>query len=112
MQGSPLYEYSRTTVGKSQDEGEPKLENLKLANFFWCGDRGTVVGREVPVFTGLEYGGFFGVPHRVSIRKSASYGFQWNRIGNCGGSARPLQMVPEERQTQSGCSSRRPNVGE
>jgi hypothetical protein len=35
MQGSPLYEYSRKTVGKSQDGGEPKLENLKLANFFW-----------------------------------------------------------------------------
>ncbi len=38
MQGSPLYEYSRKTVGKSQDGGEPKLENLKLANLFWCGD--------------------------------------------------------------------------
>lgn len=49
MQGSPLYEYSRKTVGKSQDGGEPKLENLKLANFFWCGDRRTVVGCEGPV---------------------------------------------------------------
>ena len=58
MQGSPLYEYSQTTVGKSQDEGEPKLENLKLANFFWCGDRRTVVGREGLVSVGLEFGGF------------------------------------------------------
>lgn len=42
MQGSPLYEYSLKTVGKSQDGGEPKLENLKLANFFWCGDRNRI----------------------------------------------------------------------
>lgn len=42
MQGSPLYEYSRKTVGKSQDGGEPKLEHLKLANFFWCGDRNRI----------------------------------------------------------------------
>jgi hypothetical protein len=48
----------------------------------WCGDRRTVVGREGPVFAGLEFGGFFDVPHRVSINKSAGYGFPWNQIGN------------------------------
>lgn len=58
-----------------------------MSSCFGCGDRRTVVGREGPVFAGLEFGGFFGVPHRVSIKKSASYGFQWNRIGNCGGSS-------------------------
>ncbi|MND96474.1 hypothetical protein D3C76_657500 [compost metagenome] len=47
----------------------------------WCGDRQTVVGREGTVFAGLESSGFFYVPHRVSINKSASYGFQRNRIG-------------------------------
>jgi len=52
----------------------------------WCGDRRTVVGREGPVFVGLEFGGLIDVPHKVSINKSASYGFQWNRIGTCEGS--------------------------
>jgi hypothetical protein len=47
-----------------------------------CGTRRTVVGRKVPIFAGLEFGGFFDVPQRVSIKKSASYGFLWNRIGN------------------------------
>jgi hypothetical protein len=47
----------------------------------WCGDRRTVVGREGPVFAGLEFGGFQAVPLKVSINKSASYGLQWNRIG-------------------------------
>lgn len=49
-----------------------------------AGDRRTVVGREGPIFRGLEFGGFFDVPHRVSIKKSANYGFHWNRIGGCG----------------------------
>lgn len=49
----------------------------------WCGDRRTVVGREGAVLAGLEFGGFYDLPHRVSINKSANYGFQWNRIGNC-----------------------------
>lgn len=35
-----------------------------------AGDRRTVVGREGPVFAGLEFGGFFGVPHRVSKKIS------------------------------------------
>jgi len=30
---------------------------------------------------GLEFGGKFYVPQPVTINKSASYGFQWNRIG-------------------------------
>lgn len=54
-----------------------------LETGIWCGDRRTVVGREGPVFAGLEFGGFFDVPHRVSIKKSAIYGPPWNRIGNC-----------------------------
>lgn len=48
-----------------------------------CGDRRTVVGREGPIFARLQFGGLLDVPHRVSINKSAIYGFQWNRIGNC-----------------------------
>ena len=48
----------------------------------WCGDRQTVFRREASVHEGLEFGGFFAVPHKVSINKSASYGFQWNRIWN------------------------------
>lgn len=53
-----------------------------MSSCFGCGDRRTVVGREGLVFAGLELGGFLDVPHRVSINKSASYGFPWNRIGN------------------------------
>jgi len=92
--------------------GQREQKSPHKAGFYWCqvarnrhrptdsgaGDRRTVVGREGAVFAGLEFGGFFGVPQRVSIKKSASYGFQWNRIGNCGGSSHPLQMVPKERQ--------------
>lgn len=48
----------------------------------WCGDRRTVVGGEVPVFAGLEFGGFYDLPHMLPINKLASYGFPWNRIGN------------------------------
>lgn len=51
----------------------------KAARF---GDRRTVVGREGPVFAGVEFGGFFDVPQRLSIKKSASYGFPWNQIRN------------------------------
>lgn len=47
---------------------------------FGCGDRRTVVGREGTVFAGLEFSGFSDIPHRLSIKKSASYGSQWNRI--------------------------------
>lgn len=48
----------------------------------WCGDRRTVVGSEGSVLVGLEFGRFFDVPQRLSIKKSAIYGFRWNRIGN------------------------------
>lgn len=41
-----------------------------------------VVGREGPVLAGLEFGGLFDVPHRLSKNKSASYSFPWNRIWN------------------------------
>lgn len=40
-----------------------------------------------PDFRGTGIGRFSDVPHRVSINKSASYGFRWNRIRNCGGSS-------------------------
>ena len=40
-----------------------------------AGDRRTVVGREGPVFAGLEFGGFFGVPHRVSIKNQLVMAF-------------------------------------
>lgn len=89
MQGSALYEYSRATVGKSQP-GERAVEDLRHDNSFWCGDRRTVVGREGPVFVGLEFSGFFDVPHRVSIKKSASSGFLWNRIGSFPQSSREV----------------------
>ena len=38
------------------------------------GDRQTVVGRGGSVSAGLEFGRFFDVPHRESIKRSASYG--------------------------------------
>jgi len=60
---------------------------MAIRSFKWCGDRRTVVGREGSVFLGLESGGFFDVPHRVSINKSANYGFHWSRIGKFGGSS-------------------------
>lgn len=47
-----------------------------------CGDRRTVVGRGRPVYAGLDFGGIFDVPLRVSINKSAGYGFPRNQIGN------------------------------
>lgn len=49
-------------------------------NLNWCGDRRTVTGRERPVSVGLEFSRFFDVSHRVSINKSASNGFPWNRV--------------------------------
>jgi len=55
---------------------------MRAFSFSGAGDRRTVVGREGPLLAALELGGFLGVPHRVSIKNSASYGFQWNRIGN------------------------------
>lgn len=74
-----------------------------------CGTRRTVVGREYPILAGLEFGGFFGVPHKVSINKSAIYGFQLNQIGACGGSsesyAHPLQSLGEERQKRPEAAS-------
>ena len=63
------------------------IAKITIGQIVWCGDRRTVVGRQGPVFTGLEFGGFIDVPHRVSIKKSAIYGFQWNRIGTCEGSS-------------------------
>ncbi len=77
----------------------------------WCGDRRTVVGREGPVCAELEFGGFFDVPHRVSRKKSAGYGVQWNRIGTCRGSSEsfthPLQMLGSVRKPLNLPESRR-----
>lgn len=89
-------------VGAVWEAGRGVLCPQPDCAFEWCGDRRTVVGREGTVFAGLEFGGFFGVPHTVSIRKSAGYGFRWNRIGNWGRSnesyAHPLQTLGWERQ--------------
>ncbi|MNJ41005.1 hypothetical protein D3C77_359120 [compost metagenome] len=41
----------------------------------WCGDRRTVVGREGPVFARLAFGGFFGLPHKVSIKNQLVMAF-------------------------------------
>jgi len=67
---------------KKSGRGGAEARDLKIADSFLCGDRRTVVGREGPFFAGLEFCGFLAVPHRVSIKKSASYGFPWNRIRN------------------------------
>lgn len=72
----------------------PASEKSPADQSVWCGDRRTVVGREGPVFAGLEFGGFFDVPHRVSIKKSAIYGPPWNRIGNCPACGEMQQMDP------------------
>ncbi len=76
------------------------------------GDRRTVVGRESPVFAGLEFGGFFDVPHRVSINKSAIYGLMWNRIGIFWTPvrARPIRLkssVGKEKRPNNYCSRKR-----
>jgi hypothetical protein len=44
--------------------------------------RRTVAFGEARFPSGLEVGGKFGVPQLKTINKSASYGFQWNRIGD------------------------------
>jgi len=49
---------------------------------YGAGTRRTVSCCKGMGFAGLEFDGFFGVPQRVAINKSASYGFWWNRIGN------------------------------
>ena len=46
-----------------------------------------VIGREGKVFAGLAFGGFLDASSKIFIEKSASYGFPWNRIGNCRGSS-------------------------
>lgn len=45
------------------------------------GTRQAVPCRKSREFAGLEFDGFWGVPQRVAINKSASYGSCWNRIG-------------------------------
>lgn len=40
-----------------------------------CGTRRTVVGREAPILAGLEFGGFFDVPQRVSIKNQLVMAF-------------------------------------
>lgn len=53
-----------------------------LWNLVWCGTRRTVCFGEAIFSAGLEVSGKFGVPQLVTIKKSASYGAQWNRIGD------------------------------
>ena len=58
---------------------------LRGLRFVWCGTRRTVVVGGARFSAGLEFGRKFGVPLLVTINKSASYGAQWNRIGDvCG----------------------------
>ena len=44
-----------------------------------AGTRQTVAVSGARFSAGLEFGGKFGVPQLVTINKSASYGFRWNR---------------------------------
>ena len=45
--------------------GGPNQETCIVPTRSGAGDRRTVIGREGPVFAGLEFGRFFDVPHRV-----------------------------------------------
>ena len=47
---------------------------------YGAGTRRTVAFGGARVSAGLDVGGKFVVPQPVTINKSASYGFQWNRI--------------------------------
>jgi hypothetical protein len=51
------------------------IAKITIGQIVWCGDRRTVVGRQGPVFTGLEFGGFIDVPHRVSIKNQLFMAF-------------------------------------
>lgn len=44
-------------------------------NLNWCGDRRTVVGRAGTVLAGLESGGFFDLPLRISIKNQLVMAF-------------------------------------
>ena len=56
--------------------------SLRAFVLYGAGTRRTVAFGEARFSAGLEVGGKFGVPQLVTINKSASYGFQWNRIGD------------------------------
>jgi hypothetical protein len=67
-------------------EGEHPRNNkapafLRGLRFVWCGTRRTVAVGGARFSASLERVGKFGVPQLVTIYKSASYGFQWNRTG-------------------------------
>lgn len=47
---------------------------------YGAGTRRTVCFGEARFSAGLGVGGKLGVPQLVTINKSASYGFRWNRI--------------------------------
>ena len=58
--------------------GTRDFESL-LSNLVWRGTRRTVACCEARFSADMEFAGKFGVPQLVTINKSASYGFQWNR---------------------------------
>lgn len=51
------------------------------ASRYGAGTRRTVCFDGARFFGRLEFGGKFGVPQLVTINKSASYSFLWNRTG-------------------------------
>lgn len=59
-----------TQISPSADRLGADEQGLIKVDEIQFGDRRTVVGREHPVFAGLEYGSFFDVPHRASIKIS------------------------------------------
>lgn len=53
----------------------PALQGLRCLFSCWCGDRQMVVGRGGPDCAGLDLGGFFDVPHKVSIKNQLVMAF-------------------------------------
>lgn len=76
--------FERGEGGHNGTENKKAHLSVSIFDTAYGGTRRTVVGCEAPILARLEFGGFFDVPQRVSIKKSASYGFLWNRIGNFG----------------------------
>lgn len=68
---------------RGHNDTENKKGILRRAFFdtAYGGTRRTVCCCEAREFVGLVLSGFFSVPHRVAIDKSASYGALRNQIG-------------------------------
>jgi len=75
---------ARLLIDCEAKDGETKKAHLSVSlfdNAYGAGTRRTVSCCEGRGFARPEFGGFCGVPLRVAINKSASYGVWWNRIG-------------------------------